>query len=108
MFTYERKKNGAAILPISKQNGAERVEQYRVKTVDALHHSADAARIMAKRASKAVRRTGDKLDYAADYVENYDISQAPRDLTAWVKKHPTPFLAVAAVAGFWFARSMRR
>jgi hypothetical protein len=107
MFTYQRKSH-ATILPIAKPNGAERVEQYREKTVDALHQGADAARVMAKRASKAVRRTGDKLDHAADYVENYDISQAPRDLTAWVKKHPTPFLALAAVGGFWFARSMRK
>ncbi len=108
MLTYENKQNEDATVPIGKPNGAERVEQYREKTVDALHTGADTARVMARRASKVVRRTGDKLDDAADYVESYDVSQAPSDMGRWLKNHPGPILAAAAVAGFFFARSLRR
>lgn len=111
MLTHEREQKHDKILPEFRPNGAEgraKVEHYREKTVDALHTSADAARVMARRASKAVRRTGDKLDDAADYVENYDVSRAPSDMGRWLKNHPGPILATAAVAGFFLARSLRR
>ena len=111
MLSYEPKQRDAAAAPLDKPNGAERlakVEEYREKTVDALHTGADAARIMARRASKAVRRTGDRLDDAADYIESYDVSRAPSDMGRWLKNHPVPILAAAAVAGFFFARSLRR
>jgi uncharacterized protein (DUF2384 family) len=110
MFTYERRqKNDTA--SVGKPNGSERlamVAQYREKTVDALHSGADTARMMARRASKAVRRTGDRLDHAADYIESYDVSRAPSDMGRWLQRHPVPILAVTAVAGFFLARSLRR
>jgi hypothetical protein len=110
MLTHEQKQKQDEVLPGFRPNGAERlakVEQYREKTVDALHSGADTARVMARRASKAVRRTGDRLDDAADYIENYDVSRAPSDMGRWLKNHPGPILAAAAVAGFFFARSLR-
>lgn len=106
MFTHE--KNDTAV---GKPNGSERfakVEQYREKTVDALHTGADAARVMARRTSRAVRRTGARLDDAADYIENYDMSRAPSDMGRWLQRHPGPILAMTAVAGFFLARSLRR
>jgi hypothetical protein len=111
MITHEQRQKDDAALRVGKPNGAERVEtveQYREKTVDALHTGADAARVVARRASKAVRRTGDRLDDAADYIENYDVARAPSDMGRWLKNHPAPILAAAAVAGFFLARSMRR
>lgn len=111
MFTHERQQKNDAEQSTGKPDGSERlakVEQYREKTVDALHTGADAARGMARRASKAVRRTGNRLDDAADYIENYDVSRAPSDMGRWLQKHPGPILAAAAVAGFFFARSLTR
>jgi len=111
MLSDEKQQKDDAAAPVGVPNGAERlarVEEYRDKTVDALHTGADTARVMARRASKAVRRTGDKLDDAADYVENYDVSRAPSDMGRWLKNHPGPILAAAAVVGFFLARSLRR
>lgn len=113
MFTRERRqKNDSDTAPsIGKANGSEtlpKVEQYRDRTVDALHNGADAARVMARRTSKAVRQTGARLDDAADYIERYDVSRAPSDMGRWLQRHPGPILAVAAVAGFFLARSVRR
>lgn len=111
MLTNQPKQKQDELLPEYRPNGAERlakVEHYREKTVDALHAGADTARIMARRAGKAVRRTGDKLDDAADYIENYDVARAPSDMGRWLKNHPGPILAAAAVVGFFFARSLRR
>ena len=109
MFTHEqRHKND---IGAGKPNGSERfarVEQYREKTVDALHTGADAARVVARRTSRAVRRTGARLDDAADYIQSYDVSRAPSDMGRWLQRHPVPILAVTAVAGFLLARSLRR
>jgi hypothetical protein len=108
MLTYQQKQKHDEVLPEFRPNGTAKVEHYREKAVDALHTGADTARVMARRASKAVRRTGDKLDDAADYIESYDVSRAPRDVGRWLKSHPVPILAAAAVAGFFIARSLRR
>lgn len=108
MLNFEQEQTEEAAPLMNKPNGVQRVEQYREKTVDALHTGADTARVMARRASKAVRHTGNKLDDAADYVENYDVSQAPSDMGRWLKNHPGPILAAAAVVGFFFARSLKR
>lgn len=112
MFRREQPKThseGYTVADIAPDGSSERIEQYRDKTADALHSGADTARRMAPRANDAVRRTGEKLDDAADYIENYDVSRAPRDMGRWLKNHPGPtMLAAAAVAGFFFARSLRR
>ena len=111
MFTHEQRHKSDGVQTAGKPNGSERyarVQQYREKTVDALHTGADAARVMAKRTSKAVRRTGARLDDAADYIENYDVSRAPRDMGGWMRRHPASILAVSAVAGFFLARALKR
>lgn len=108
MLTYEQKQKQDEVLPKFRPNSTDKVEHYREKTVDALHTGADTARVMAGRASQAARRTGDKLDDAADCIENYDVSRAPGDVGRWLKTHPVPILAAAAVVGFFLARSLRR
>lgn len=112
MLTHEEQQKHDDTEPsMGKPNGVERlpkVEQYRDRTVDALHSGADSARVMARRTSKAVRRTGAKLDDAADYIERYDVSRAPSDMGRWLQRHPGPILAMTAVAGFFLARSLRR
>ena len=97
----------------AKEEAEVRADEYRLKAADALHSGAEKVRHLGDRApgqrtAAMGRQAGDRLEGAADYVEQHTLTQMFSDCAVWMKRNPGPSLAIAAATGFVVARALRR
>ncbi len=124
-MTEPRREPGTAHEPVAPDAGTDRAgrsrrhaaERGRERIVEAMESMSDRiehrGRRMRRRggargqAGRAAESAGRLLEHGADYLREHDVEEMRTELEARVRARPLASLAVAAAAGFLFARILR-
>ena len=87
---------------------AERIENSRESTANALQRTATSLHSGAEQMSEFTHTAADRLQNTADYLRETDLDRMIEDLQGIVKRYPGRSLAAAAILGFLIARGLRR
>jgi len=92
-------------------SAGKKLEAGRDETADRLHTAASSVRITGHRSSQAIDRiargTADKLDSAAEYVEDCELGGLFTSLGRFTRRHLTASLVVVAAIGFLAGSALR-
>ena len=93
------------------RTAAEKLEQSRSATADALQSTAGSIRSSAQSSADAVSsvgyKTADKLESTANYVRNHDFRGMLRHLEDVVRRNPGPSMVAAAAVGVLLGAAFR-
>lgn len=90
------------------RRAADAIDDSRSTAAGALDRTASSLHSGGDQLSGAAHTAADKLQATADYIRQTDLKGMADDVQILVKRYPGPALAIAAVAGFLVARSLRR
>jgi ElaB/YqjD/DUF883 family membrane-anchored ribosome-binding protein len=77
------------------------------RAAEGLHRTADRLP-GGPRVTEFAHSTADRLGATATYVRDHRLRDVLSDIESFIKAHPAEALAVAAVAGFFAGRALRR
>lgn len=94
------------------RTAVDKIDEQRSTVGDALHSASEtlhtnAERLPGERMTGMAHAAADKLDTAADYVQEHDMSEMANDVIGVVKRYPAQSLAIAVGLGFLIGRAFR-
>jgi len=95
------------------QAAADKVDEKRGGAADALHGASTAIHEKADnlpgggKVSEMAHAAADKMDSAANYVQEHDTKEMMADVESLIRRHPAQSLLVAAGVGFLVGRAFR-
>ncbi|GAC1626421.1 MAG: hypothetical protein PVS2B2_08370 [Candidatus Acidiferrum sp.] len=89
------------------RKAVDTIDAQRTPAANTLEKTATALHQTGEKVGSVAHATGEKIQAGADYLRQTDVKGMMNDVHDLVKRYPGQSLAVAAVAGFLFARVVR-
>jgi ElaB/YqjD/DUF883 family membrane-anchored ribosome-binding protein len=90
------------------RKAVEKIDYTRSSAADALEQTASSLHSGGDKLSGAAHSAANSLQATAQYVRRTDVKGMAADVGEFVKRHPGPALAAAAIVGFLLARGLSR
>jgi ElaB/YqjD/DUF883 family membrane-anchored ribosome-binding protein len=102
--TAEDVKNKAADVA---EAAANTIQEQRERVTSALDQTAYAIQERREKLANVAQTAADKLQSTADYLRDHNANAMAEDVKDLIRRHPGPWLAAAAFAGFMLARLLQ-